>query len=87
MLSNEEIKALGRVARVSLDENETHLLCHDLNALLEMASVLESLPRDNSDIIQRTVTLKEMREDRAAFDTSLAEAGKVFSVPPIMEKT
>lgn len=87
MLSNEEIKALGRVARVSLDENETHLLCHDLNALLEMASVLESLPRDNSDIIQRTVTLKEMREDRAAFDVSLAEAGKVFSVPPIMEKT
>lgn len=86
MLSNEEIKALGRVARVSLDENETHLLCHDLNALLEMASVLESLPRDNSDI-QRTVTLKEMREDRAAFDVSLAEAGKVFSVPPIMEKT
>ena len=45
MLSNQEMKTLGRVARVSLDEEETALLCRDLNALLEMSAVLESLPR------------------------------------------
>lgn len=86
MLSNQEIKALGRVARISLGEEETETLCRDLNALLEMASVLEDLPTDHRDL-QRTVTLQDLREDKIVPDRSLGEAGKDFSVPPVMENS
>ena len=86
MLSMEEIKELGRVARVSLDEEETKILCRDLNALLEMASVLETLPKDERDS-RGTAALRELREDKVIFASDFAEAGKSFSVPPVMEKS
>ena len=86
MLSNEDIKALGRASRVSLDENETALLCRDLNTLLEMAAVLETLPKDTSNP-QIAVTLGELREDVVLSATDFTDTGKGFSVPPVMEKT
>ena len=86
MLSSQEIQALGRVARVSLDECETALLCRDLNALLEMSTVLESLPRENVDM-QKAATLEELRADAVIPTTDFNDVGKEFSVPPVMEKT
>ena len=86
MLSNQEIKELGRVARVSLDPSETETLCRDLNALLEMSVVLESLPQvDGSS--ERVATLAELREDVVVADEARVDTGKDFSVPPVMEKT
>ena len=87
MLSNQEIKELGRVARVSLDPSETETLCRDLNALLEMSAVLESLPQvDGSS--ERVATLAELREDVVVVaDEARVDTGKDFSVPPVMEKT
>ena len=86
MLSNQEIKELGRVARVSLDPSETETLCRDLNALLEMSAVLESLPQvDGSS--ERVATLAELREDVVVADEARMDTGKDFSVPPVMEKT
>ena len=86
MLSNQEIKELGRVARVSLDQSETETLCRDLNALLEMSAVLESLPQvDGSS--ERVATLAELREDVVVADEARMDTGKDFSVPPVMEKT
>ena len=86
MLSNQEMKTLGRVARVSLDEEETALLCRDLNALLEMSAVLESLPREDSGM-KKTATLGDLRRDVVVPTTDFDDAGKHFSVPPVMEKT
>lgn len=86
MLSNQEMKTLGRVARVSLDEEETVLLCRDLNALLEMSAVLESLPREDSGM-KKTATLGDLRRDVVVPATDFDDAGKRFSVPPVMEKT
>ena len=85
MLSNQEIKVLGRVARISLGEDETESLCRNLNALLEMASVLEDLPVDHRDL-KRAVNLQDLREDQVITDQSPADTGKGFSVPPVMEK-
>lgn len=86
MLSNQEIKELGRGARVSLDQSETEILCRDLNALLEMSAVLESLPQvDGSS--ERVATLAELREDVVVVAGARMDTGKDFSVPPVMEKT
>lgn len=86
MLSTEEIKSLGRVARISLGEDEAEKLCRDLNALLEMVSVLETLPGEDPKIgvVQG---LGDMREDRASEQGFLAAEDRSFSVPRVMEKS
>lgn len=86
MLSNQEIKELGRVARMRLEEDEVAVLCHDLNALLEMTAVLESLPQDGVPM-ENFAALKDLREDVIVQALSLIGAGRDFSVPPVMEKT
>ena len=86
MLSINDVKELGRIARVSLGEDEAESLCNDLNALLELSAVLEELPEAEftSDSV---ATLKDLRADSAFADPTFADAGKGFSVPPVMEKT
>ena len=86
MLSTEEIKSLGRVARISLGEDEAEKLCRDLNALLEMVSVLETLPGEDPTIgvVQG---LGDMREDLASEQVFLAAEDRCFSVPGVMEKS
>ena len=86
MLSINEIKELGRVARVSLREEEAESLCNDLNALLELSAVLEELPKEEFES-GTVATLRDLREDSAVADLAFANAGKGFSVPPVMEKT
>lgn len=86
MLSTEEIKSLGRGARISLGENEAESLCRDLNALLEMVSVLETLPGEDPTI-SAVQGLGDMREDRVLEQSFLAAEDRIFSVPPVMEKS
>ncbi|MBQ8441421.1 MAG: hypothetical protein IJX19_13700 [Clostridia bacterium] len=85
MLSTEEIKSLGRIARISLGEDEAEKLCRDLNALLEMVSVLEPLPGEDPtiDVVQG---LGDMREDQVTESSFLAAEDRSFSVPRVMEK-
>ena len=86
MLSTEEIKSLGNVARISLGEDEAENLCRDLNALLEMVSVLETLPGEDPKIgvVQG---FKDMREDLISEQRFLAAEDRIFSVPSVMEKS
>ena len=86
MLSNKDMKDLGRVARISLTEEETQTFCRDLNALLEMVSILETLPGDDADIVGVQL-LENLREDQVVETEGLANRGDYFSVPRVMEKT
>ena len=86
MLSINEIKELGRVARVAIGDDEAETLCGDLNALLELSAVLETLPKEE-EICGNVAALQDLREDYVSLDASFADTGKAFSVPPVMEKT
>ena len=92
LLSPKDIVRLGEISRIALREEETNLFCHDLNALLELVSVLETLPQ-NTERNSTAQRLSTMRDDLVKAENwdpleyaENTEAG-YFSVPSVMEKS
>ena len=91
LLSEEDVVRLAELSRIALQEDEKSLFCRDLNELLELVSVLETLPQDALHLhtVQR---LCDMRTDGVKSESwqPLAHAENTeegyFSVPSVMEK-
>ena len=91
LLTKEDIAGLAEISRIALREDEKSLFCRDLNELLELVSVLGSLPQDAMQryTLQR---LCDMRADAVRPEAwePLSHAEHIeegyFSVPSVMEK-
>lgn len=80
MLSSKDVLRLSQASRIALLPKEADELCRDLNALLEMSSVLLPLEKLNGRI-RIGVGVSELREDRA---TNAADAREDYTVPAVL---
>ncbi len=82
VLKEEDIMALSRQARITLTEEEISRYTRDLNALLEMVSVLDVLEPSKEGIAAQ-VRLSALRDDRPS--AASASPAATYRVPGVME--
>lgn len=90
MISLEEIKKLGLLARIELDNDEEKEFQKDLGAILDYVSQLQNMPTDIRQVSEKTTIggapeiFNVFREDESIKDESGVKKGEYVRVKHIL---
>ena len=84
----ERVRALSKIARVALSEEEVVRLSREMGAMREMADALRMLPEGavDADLLANAVPLSELREDVVCECADVSVEGGFFTVPRTVEE-